>query len=91
MDTQPTARYQAPLAAPYQPPQLPDYKPRGMSTLNTVLAWLLAFIVVIFLLSTAHQLIDHRLGVISPAKPTATVTPTPHPTTTIKVKVKAKR
>jgi hypothetical protein len=46
---------------------LPDFRPKGMSTIDKVFAWLLAFIVIGFLMQTATHYLNSR----EPAKPVA--------------------
>lgn len=46
--------------SPYTRPeqQLPDFRPKGMSTIDKVAAWAMAFIIVIALIVFANRLID---------------------------------
>lgn len=66
----PPGNYYPPLPPPS--PQLPDFKPHRMSMLDKVLAWIMAFVVLVFgMVLAAHFLL----------KPATTGTPAPHATT----------
>jgi hypothetical protein len=54
-----TASFPAIPAAPPPPsPQLPDFKPRGMSTLDKVFGWLILFTIIIFgMILASHYLL----------------------------------
>jgi len=60
-----------PPLPPPPAPQLPDFQPRGMKTIDKVLAWTAAFAVLIFcMVIAAHYLLKPASP--SPTKPTVT-------------------
>jgi len=62
--------------------ELPDFKPKGMSTLDRCLAWLMAFIVVITMIAFAAKYVDSHTANNAPAaKATSTATAKPNSST----------
>lgn len=62
-----------PPLPPPPAPQLPDFKPKGMSQMDKSLAWLAGFVVLIFLMIVAAHFIL-KPAAPTTAKPVATVT-----------------
>lgn len=54
--------------------QLPDYRPRGMTTIDRIAAWVFAFMLLIFLMVTVGHVVAAHVP--SPAHPKATATAT---------------
>lgn len=61
-----------PVSAP--PPQLPDFKPKGMSRTDKVLAWVAGFIVLFFALGTVNKFTDTTSSVTHQTTPSTTST-----------------
>ena len=59
---------------PTPPVNLPDFKPKGMTTLDRCLAWTMAFILVITIIVFANKWIDNHNP--NAAKPLPKATPT---------------
>jgi hypothetical protein len=60
-----------PPLPPPPAPQLPDFQPKGMKTIDKILAWSAAFAVLIFcMIVAAHYLL--KPAPASPVKPTVT-------------------
>lgn len=78
--------------SPTQPTRLPDFKPKGMSTIDKVCAWLLTFLIVITLIVFGNRLINahiHNESTKPSPKATATAPVTPGATSTAKAKAGA--
>ena len=73
--------YKSPTTTPT--PQLPDYKPRGMSPIDKIMAWGIALIILVFVLVNANRFLAAH--VTTPAvKAKAVATATAHPAKVIK-------
>lgn len=68
-----------PPLPPPPSPQLPDFKPRSMSWIDKTLAWLMAFIVLVFGLVVAAHFLLKPATVKAPAHPTVSPSATHHP------------
>jgi hypothetical protein len=74
-DTNPQPRYNP----NQQPPvQLPDYRPRGMSTVDKIFVYLAASVVLIFCLVFIGRYLDVHIQPVSPPKAKATATAPAH-------------
>jgi hypothetical protein len=70
----------APIPPNTPPPTLPDYRPKGMSKSDRLLAWSMGFIIVIFGLVT----INHYVTISTPAHaPVVSVKHDPKPAATV--------
>jgi hypothetical protein len=67
-----------PPLPPPPAPQLPDFKPAGMSVLDKTLAWIMGFIVLAFVIVLAAHYLLKPASVTHVAKPAHTVSAAVH-------------
>jgi hypothetical protein len=70
------------VGPPTQPTNLPDFRPKGMSTIDKCFAWTMAFLIVITLIVFANRALNEHIYEVNhpavKATPTVSVSPTPH-------------